>query len=67
MATKSFELPWQLPTDTGKKSPELQQDEIEAWLNEQSMPGVVYAKDLDTAIRLLEQEISARGFALKAH
>jgi len=51
--------------ETANEIEESQQSEIDTWLDEQAE--VAYAKDLASAIHLLEQQLSARGFSLKTH
>ena len=63
--TKRCELLWQLQMETANEIEESQQSEIDTWLDEQAE--VAYAKDLASAIHLLEQQLSARGFSLKTH
>lgn len=67
MAIRKHELLWQLHEDTEDEISELQQREIDAWLDEQSGPSIAYAKDLATAVHFLEQELIARGYSLKTH
>jgi hypothetical protein len=64
MTTKSRELLWQLQADLESDRAELER-EIDAWLDEQT--GVAYASDLAGAMRLLKEELSARGFSLRTH
>jgi hypothetical protein len=61
------ELLWKLSEETANEMSELQQSEIAGWLDEQSALTVACANDLATMVRLLEQELSARGTSLRTH
>jgi hypothetical protein len=67
MATSKHALLWQLYTDTASEISESQQGEIDAWLDEQAATAVIYARDVATALRLLEQELTARGISMTRH
>jgi len=69
MGRKVHELLWMLREDTANEISELQQnEEIGAWLDEQSEPTAAYhTKDFATAVHFLEEELSVRGFSLKTH
>jgi len=67
MAKKIHELLWNLREATANEILELQQSEIDGWLDEQSALTAAYSNDLATVVQLLEQELSARGISLRTH
>ena len=67
MAKKIHELLWKLREETANEIAELQQSEIDSWLEEQSALTAAYSNDLATVVQLLEQELSARGISLRTH
>jgi len=67
MAKKMHVLLWHLREETVQEISELQQSELDVWLDEQSALTAAYSKDLATAVQLLEQELSARGVSLRTH
>jgi len=67
MTKKMHELLWRLSDETANEMSELQQSEIDGWLDEQSALTAAYSKDLATVVGLLEQELSARGISVRTH
>jgi hypothetical protein len=67
MAKKIHELLCRLREETANEISELQQSEIDVWLEEQSALTAAYSNDVATVVQLLEQELSARGISLRTH
>jgi hypothetical protein len=68
MAKKVHDILWKLHEDTVNDISELEQSEdLGVWLDEQAALTVAYSNDLATVVKLLEQELSARGVSLKTH